>query len=74
MSTFLNREIAARAGRTTMARKTSAQRTAESTAAGNALLLQMGTDYYAAMGRRSAQLRRERSATLAPCQDDVQSR
>lgn len=73
MSTFLNREIASRAGRTTMSRKTPAQRVAQAEAAGNALLMQFGSDYYAAMGRKSARLRRERGTQLL-CQGEAPSR
>lgn len=57
MSTFLNKEIAARAGRISRSRLTPEQRTEVAELGGNTLLRLMGTQYYAALGRRSAQVK-----------------
>lgn len=59
MSTFLDRNIAARAGHTTMSRLTPEQRTALGESGGNALLNMLGVQYYQALGRKSAQMRSE---------------
>lgn len=59
MSTFLDREIASRAGKTTMSRMTLEEKTALGEKGGNALLNMMGTAYYAALGRKSADMLRE---------------
>lgn len=52
-----NRELAARAGRISMRKKTESQFEAHQARAANALLQQQGIGYYRAMGKRSAQAR-----------------
>jgi hypothetical protein len=47
-----------------MSRRSSEQRTLFGEQGGNSLLRQQGVQYYAALGRRSAQLRLERRQAL----------
>jgi len=52
-----NRELASRAGRISMSKKTESQFEAHQTRAANALLQQKGVGYYRAMGKLSAAAR-----------------
>jgi len=58
--TFLNREIASRAGRTKIENMTAGELAAFATAGGNALLRMYGVQYYSALGRKSAEKRSKR--------------
>ena len=59
MSTFSDRAVASRAGRLKIERMTAAELTAFTTAGGNALLRMYGSQYYSALGKRSAEKRGE---------------
>lgn len=66
MATFVNKEIAAKAGHVAMGRRTSAQKTGLGERGGNSLVRQQGTGYYASLGIRSAALRMARRDQSAP--------
>jgi hypothetical protein len=59
MSTFCDREIASRAGRTKISRMSASELTAFTTSGGNALLRMYGAPYYSALGQKSAAKRAE---------------